>query len=262
MKIWKSIFLALLLTLSACSRGTKVISTPESTTIEVEESGITEATDIPWNVGRPERDAQVSKGMRLEIRLPDLSNSELKSLHSDFGMDSWVIKVNRVQSGNRQLIGYFYVPLVYQKADGISLRSVTSGVIQILYNDAAPSKRFSEFPCPAFGHSYRIGDTTLDTSEESTVTATKGRKRPLNAKIDKLEFGALGFNGGKSLQGIYWTEIALFDSARGETLSDFSPLGGKLAINSEKSVAIKGCSDFAIPKRDEDGGVNEFKFGR
>lgn len=252
----------LLLLSSACSRGTKVVNTAESTTIEIDKSGITEAVDIPWHVGRPDRDAQVSKGMRIEVTFPNLSDSELKMLHEEFGMDSWVVKVNRVQSGNRQLLGYFYVPLIYQKSGGLSLRSVSSGVIQVLYNDAAPSKRFSEFPCPAFGHNLIIGESTLDTSEEATVTATKGRKRPLNVKLEKLEFGAIRFNGGKSLQGIYWTELALFDSGKGETLSDFSQLGGKLVINSEKSVAIKGCSDFAIPKRDEDGGTKDFKFGR
>lgn len=262
MKILKLTLITMILTLGACSRGTKVTSTPESTTIEVEESGITDAVDIPWNVGRPERDAQVSKGMRLEITFPILSESELKSLNKEYNMDSWLLRINRVQNGNRQVLGHLYVPLVYQKSAGVSLRSVSSGVIQILYSDAAPSKRFSEFPCPAFGHSLRIGDTTLDTSAESTITATKGRKRPLPVKAEKLEFGALGFNGGKSLQGIYWTEIALFDSVRGETLSDFSNLGGKLAINTEKSIAINGCSDFAIPKREEDGGLKEFKFGR
>lgn len=262
MKIMKYLGLCTILIFGACSRGTKVTSTPESTTIEVDESGITDVVDIPWNVGRPERDAQVSKGMRLEIALPDLSESELRLLNERYGMDSWIIKINRVQNGNRQAVGYFYVPLIYQKQGGVSFRSVSSGVIQILYSDAAPSKRFSDFPCPAFGHSLRIGDTTLDTSAQTTLTATKGRKRPLKVRYEKLEFGALGFNGGKTLQGIYWAQIALFSSATGETLSDFSNLGGKLAINSEKSVAINGCGDFAIPRQDEDGNLKEFKFGR
>ena len=253
--------LVALLVLSACSRDTKVTITDASTMIEVEQSGIVGAADLPWSVGRPQRGAKVSKGIRLEVAMPDLSESELLEMHETFGLDSWVAKINRVQNGNRELLGYFYVPLIYQRESSISARSVSTGVIQILYSAAAPSKRFGEFPCPAFGHNLKVGDTSLSDGDKATLTATKGRKSPLSAKLEKLEFGAVAYNGGKSLTGIYWVELALFDSSTNQMLSDFNRLGGVLQIHSEDSIAIKGCSDFVIPKRDEGQGIQDFKFG-
>lgn len=256
-----SLSVLLCLSFLACSKSTKVIKSEGSTTLQLSVSGIQKVEDIIWNVGRPQRDAVVSKGVRLEIAFPDLDSTDLRELHKHYGVDAWAARIGRIQGGAKETLGYFYVPLLYQRSDELNERNVQSGMIQILYSDAAPSKRFADFPCPAFGHNLRVTSTTVDSGESASMTVTKGRSYTFSTKAQKLEFGAIVFPGGKKLEGLYWIELAFYNSTKDLILGDFSLLAGTLRINKEQAVAISGCSDFVIPARDENKN-RDFKFGR
>lgn len=256
-----SFTIALLMT-TACSKTTQVTHSDSSTTLEISKSGIGNYEEILWNVGRPKRTSEITKGLRLEIALPDLSAPELRELHKRYQADAWMARISRLQSGNREIIGYFYVPVIYVRDDGLNERNVTSGMVQILYSDAAPSKRFADFPCPAFGHSLKVTSVSLDQGDDVSMNITAGRGTSFKMTAKKLEFGATVFNGGKKLTGLYFIELAFYNSLKQTLLSDFTLLAGTLKVNSEQSMPILGCSGFTIPEREEESGSNNFKFGR
>lgn len=251
-----------LLLISACTKTTQVTHSESSTTLELSKSGIDNYEEILWNVGRPERTSEITKGIRIEIALPELSASELRELHKRYEVDAWMGRISRLQSGNREIIGYFYVPLLYVREGGLNERNVTSGMIQVLYSDAAPSKRFADFPCPAFGHSLKITSVSLDDGDDVSMNITAGRGNSFKMTAQKLEFGATVFNGGKKLTGLYFIDLAFYNSLKQTLLSDFTLLAGTLKVNSEQSMPILGCSGFTIPTREEENDSTNFKFGR
>lgn len=220
-----------------------------------------------WKVG-PLKRQEVSKGIRVGIKFPILSKSELTTLTEEKKVDSWLVRVKRRGNLGSSTLGNFYVPLLHKGSGGSSLRVkiIKRGYFYVYYAAAAMSKRFEFLNCPAFGHDKVLDGIRLSPhlKQEKKFSVSGSSLGSIASKIEKFGYQQMIFNGGSDITGDYFVEMSLFNFKKKERKTSWIKLSEKVTVANEKTSPIKGCSGATIPPPPRNTGdpFKKFKFGR
>lgn len=192
------------------------------------------ARAIKWEVGL-KREKIVSQGILLSLDVAHMKSSDQEKLISAYGIDSWIYRIIRKKNNRKEIIGHIELP--FNK-----ISSTTDDfTIQILYAAAIPSDKFRRFYCPAFNHRKLITDLkTLETPHDP-FTLYMSPNETIKSQTQTLEYINISFSGGTSLQGEYFTEIALYNRGNKKVYGKFHLLNGSVKIDKEKEVQIQSC---------------------
>lgn len=243
-------FLILLLCYS-CTKYANV--TKESVGIQIHpvEMDISHLNEIVWNVGL-KKEQTVSQSVTFIVQMPKLRKEDLDYLTKHKGIDSWIVRLIAVRGSNSQDLGSLYAMFNPRRVSRTSSStSATSSVtFKIYYAAAYASERFRTFKCPAFGHNKRIAEMSIKGPEEE-VEINVGQAYPYNERSHLVELTPSSFNGGNSLAGNYYLEIAPYDSKNKLIHSGFKRIPKYISIDREDTIAVRSCDGI----RSENDGI-------
>lgn len=258
-----AIFVTLLITLS-CTKKSEIKFTENAFYINPINTGLTDVRVEKWRVG-PNRDQEVSKGVTVFVSFPLLERDELERLVTEFGIDSWLIKVKKRSFSVNTTLGYVYIPLIVPGTQGKNKNrrhQIKKGTFSVYYSAAAISKRFENFECPAFNHNRYVEDWTINKRPITLDQIFAGplEETYIGAKVTEYSYSGNILNGGQSIEGDYTVEIALYNHKEKKKKSNYIELVEVLNISAERQRQISGCEGFQIPTKEED--VNKMELFR
>ena len=212
-----------------------------------------------WPVG-PLGRVVISKGFLFRVNLPYIPTHYLRRLIDEHEIDSWIVNVRRKSYGSNKSLEHLYIPIVNEASLAIKgsssyrMTQKKTFVLRIYYADAAMSDRFEGLMCPALGHNLALKDADLlkRKSFQRFITIRSKIGVPFNRKVLKYNISNNKINGGKSLLGEYSIEVALYSFKKKRIFSNFYDLKNVIKVSVERPKAIKGCSNFKIPEKDEE----------
>ncbi len=199
-------------------------------------SEIDSAKNIEWKVGR-QRESIVSKGIRFSFTIPKVDSSGRTILKKKHGIDSWVFRVSRQRRSHDSSIGYFYYPF-----SGMT-ESTRNYTVNLYYHAASVSKRFRMFHCPAFDHRYNIEEMNIvdrPLSDAADIFARDYSKIP--AKVSRIHINPMIFSGGRSLEGKYFVDFALYNSETKQRFSEWKKVDKTIVVSRETSKSVASCT--------------------
>lgn len=233
--------------------------------ISVEDPSVSEVRDIPWKVGKYKKQ-ELSRGFRISFELPKLGDSEWKSLHNNNGVSGWLIRLRKKSNMRNEILGYFAVEMISPKPGSEFLYRVSSSdkaSIGINYAASSISTRLDHLPCPAFDHRILIDEievTHRPVGRKLWVTSPAD-ERTIGAKVNLISYSAVSVNGGMSLIGEYYIDLALYNPKQKLKKSSYIELANHVSLTKEENVVIKGCENFQVPDVEDHNPVKKFKFG-
>ena len=200
------------------------------------QSEIKEVRHINWKVGL-EREIEVSKGVRLAVTVPIISENAKEILYKNKKIDSWIYRFNRKRRGRVEPVAH-----VYYHFNNISTSTKTFS-LNIFYHAASVSSRFRYFHCPAFDHRLYLPDVDLSTRESTLQEDIFVRAMPkVPSKVHRLGFTPLIFTAGRSMAGEYEVDFALYNSKTKQRFSRWFPVEKKLDLNQEVRRTVASCA--------------------
>lgn len=235
----KSIFL-LAFFITSCTKYAKVEKHAFRAEISDIQMEISQLIEVDWHVGQ-RREETVSQSFIFVLQLPKISPEHLDYLQKERGIDSWVLRIINEKNSKSYELGSVYVPIKpKQKVRAVHLSSPSNIGLKIMYAAAYASERFRSFKCPAFNHNLKISDIKIEGKNEP-FSITIGLGAPFNEKPQKLDIRPNHFNGGNSLLGEYFVEIAPYNSIEKKTYSNFKRIPMYIKLANEKQIFIKNC---------------------
>lgn len=219
---------------------------------------------ISWKVGKNYRQ-EVSKGFRIQFKLPSLEDKDLDDLVNKKGVDSWVLKVIQDGVRGKRVLGYVYYPLAVKASarQTTKKRQVKAGAVSIYYASASMSRRFENFKCPAFNHSKEIDEIKLYSSGSlDRILVSAVEDRSIGGKVESYGIAPAVFNGEMVLRGRYTFALALYNSAEKKLKSNFTTIPQTIEVVREIEKEISGCSGFTVPEKEKSEPSGGFQFGQ
>lgn len=236
----RAFILTLLLCLS-CTRNAEVTKDAMGTYINPISMKVSHLNEIRWLVGK-NKEAKVSQSITFILEMPKISNSDLEYLNQHKGIDSWIIRVIADRGSKTQDLGSLYVLFKTKKLTRGTQNSgpISNITIKIFYAAAYASERFRGFKCPAFSHNKRISSMKINGKNED-FDLSIGQAVPYNEKNLTVELSPSSFNGGYSLIGDYFMEIAAYDSTKKYIYSSFKRIPMYVRVEEEDEIRISSC---------------------
>ena len=236
----KPYLLTLLLCLS-CTKYAKVSKDAMGVHLEDIEMGIEHVKEVEWRVGQ-RKEEKVSQSFIFVVTLPKVKQEELDFLQQSRGMDSWIIRVIMMKGSEKKDMGsLFSLWRPHKLGRGMTSTAPTSASIKVYYAAAYASERFRTFKCPAFNHNKKIDSIKVKGDHSLFNIAIEGAM-PYQERSQLIELTPSSFNGGHSLIGEYYLEIAPYDSVHKMIYSSFKRIPSYLEISEEESVEVKSCA--------------------
>lgn len=235
----KAIFLTLLLSYS-CTKYATFSKEAVGISIAPVQMEISHLNEIEWNVGQ-RKEEKISQSVTFILDLPKIKDKDLDYLTDQRGIDSWIVRVIASKGSETQDLGSLYAFFRPKKSSRAASTSATSSVtIKIYYAAAYASERFRSFKCPAFNHSKKIRSMGVK-GENSEFSLSVDQVTPYLEKSQLVELTPSAFNGGNSLVGDYYLEIAPYDSKKRMIHSAFKRIPSYVNIESEDEIRVKSC---------------------
>lgn len=232
----RNILLILMLFISGCTKVHELEKKNGIYFIKDIKTEIKEVKHINWMVGL-KREIEVSKGMRLSITVPVISDKAKNILYAKYGIDSWVYRFSRTKRGRQDPLGF-----TYYHFDNIS-RNTKAFMLNIYYHAASVSNHFRNFHCPAFDHRFYLGDVDLNKRTINESPTVYVRSMPsVKGKVDKLGFMPLIFTAGRSMMGEYEIDFALYNTKTKQRFSKWMPVHNKINIRQEVYRSVASCA--------------------
>lgn len=219
-----------------------------------------------WYVGKIGRDV-VSKGMRVQYRLPNFDQVELKELLKSGYLDSLLLRLKKRTYSESITLDTFYIPLGRRRSDRENdfivsqLREIN---LQLTYA-AASVDRLARLMCPALKHRLLIDDydtgSPMAKSANYIIDKDSGYS-DFMSKIRQFEGSRHLINAGKSMIGTYYLEMAFYDSIKHKRVGNFLPASEVFKIANEELIDIPFCDDPKNSDKSTNDDVRSFKFGR
>ena len=202
---------------------------------------ITGLNEIEWAVGK-KKEVNVTQSITFVVDLPKVSEDDLEHLSTLKGIDAWIIRLIVNRGSERQDLGSLYARFKPKSVmRGQSTSSPTSVALKIYFAAAYASERFRFFNCPAFDHSQKIKNMNIK-GENSSFELAIGQISPYPEKSHLIELTPSAFNGGNSLVGEYFIEIAPYDSVNKVIHAPFKRIPNYVEVSSETKELVKSCS--------------------
>lgn len=235
------VLFALLLTLISCTKYADVNRESVGTIISDIDMELYQLNEIKWFVGKS-KEKKVTQSITFIASMPKVEEEDLKYLTENKGIDSWIVRLIVRKGGEERDLGSLYT-LFKPRFEGRGAASgpASSVTIKIYYAAAYASERFRAFKCPAFEHNKRISNMSIRGSAEPfelIILASSSYKE----KSQLIELTPSSFNGGLSLVGEYFLEMAPYDSKRKLIHSSFKRLPMSISVKEEEAVEIPSCA--------------------
>lgn len=200
---------------------------------------ISHLDEIEWRIGK-NKEAEVSQSITFIVDLPKLKQSDLDFLIEQKDVDAWILRLIAVKRNQTQDLGSLYA-LFRPRRVSRGAQNITGSVtFKIFYAAAYASQRFRMFKCPAFGHNKKISSMDIK-GENEEFTLAVNQVITYNEKSNLVELTPTAFNGGHSLTGNYFVEIAPYNSQKKQIYSTFERIPMYVSVSEEASVEIKSC---------------------
>ncbi len=196
--------------------------------------GASDLRNEPWEIGK-EREEEISKGFKFDVDVPELSSKASQALLKKHGIDSWLYRFTKITRGSRRELGHVSID---SRNGGKVTKSFT---VHIYYQAASVSRDFRRFHCPAFGHRKKIEDLEMRHYEPKRDEVYARLGENVRGDISRLSFAPLIFSGGKSLEGKYLIEVALYNSSEKRTFSSWTPIRAYPIVLKESERRVKSC---------------------
>lgn len=224
----------------SCSKNAKLSRETASAHLDGVVMKVTKLSEIKWPAGF-RKEATVSQSITFMIDTPKVEQDDLDYLIHERDVDSWIIRVIAYKSGDKQDLGSLYSLFRPRKLSRTSTDSASSVALKIYYAAAYASEKWRNSKCPPLGHNKKIKELRIeDTAEPFSLSIGGGQ--PYNEKSQLIELTPSSFNGGMSLAGEYYFEIAPYNSKKKVIHAQFRRIPGKIIITSEESVAVPSCN--------------------
>lgn len=228
------------LVMYACSKSAKLSRETASAHLDGVVMKVTNLSEIKWPAGF-RQEATVSQSITFMIDTPKVDQDDLDYLIHDRDVDSWIIRVIAYKSGEKQDLGSLYSLFRPRKVSRTSTGSASSVSVKIYYAAAYASEKWRNSKCPPLGHNKKIKELRIeDTGEPFSLSVGGGQ--PYNEKSQLIELTPSSFNGGMSLAGEYYFEIAPYNSKKKVIHAQFRRIPGKVIVASEEGVAVPSCN--------------------
>lgn len=235
----KALLLSVLLACS-CTKNSALTKDAMGLRLKDVEMSISHLNEVEWLVGK-KKEATVTQSVTFVVDLPKVSEEDLEHLSSLKGIDSWILRLIVQRGSEKQDLGSLYARFKPKSVmRGQSTSSPTSVTLKIYYAAAFPSERFRFFHCPAFDHSKRITDMKIK-GESTPFDLTIGQVSPYPEKSHLIELTPSAFNGGNSLIGEYYIEIAPYDSEKKVIHAAFKRIPAYVEILAESKESVVSC---------------------
>lgn len=202
--------------------------------------GISHLDEIEWHVGMKKHET-VSQSFTFIVDMPKVKPEDLDYLHEQKGIDAWILRLIVVRGSETQDLGSLYTLFKPQKVSrGVEAGAASSVTLKVYYAAAYASERFRAFKCPAFGHNKKIDSMSIK-GDNSEFALSIGQSSPYNEKSHLVELTPSSFNGGNSLVGDYFVEIAPYDSKRKMIHSSFRRIPMSITVEREDTIRVPSC---------------------
>jgi hypothetical protein len=235
----KAMFLTLLLCFS-CTKYAEFNKDSVGIQIQPVTMGISHLNEVEWDVGL-RKEETISQSFTFIIDLPRMKKEDLDYLTEQKGIDAWILRLIVTRGSESQDLGSLYALFQPKKVSrGVNSGAPSSVTMKVYYAAAYASQRFRSFKCPAFSHNKKIASMDIMGSDEE-FAINVGQATPYNEKSQLVELTPSSFNGGNSLVGNYFVEIAAYDSKKKMILSSFKRIPMYVKVSAEESIRIKSC---------------------
>ncbi len=235
----KALFLTLLLCYS-CTKYAEVSKDAIGVHIHPIQMEMTHLNDIEWHVGM-KKEETITQSFTFIVDMPKIKQSDLDFIAENRNVDAWILRLIVNRGSETQDLGSLYTLFNPKRTGrGTPGGAASSVTLKVFYAAAYASERFRAFKCPAFSHNKKIVSMELaGTNEEFGISF--GQAVPYNEKSHLVELTPSAFNGGNSLIGEYYVEIAAYESKTKMIHSAFKRLPMHVSVTREESVRVKSC---------------------
>lgn len=252
--------------LVGCSDSPEIKKQGDSFKIKLTPAKLLNLDHRKWYVGKIGRDV-VSKGLRIHYRLPQFRQPELKELLREGFLDSLLIRLKKRTYSESVTLDTFYISLGRKRSDMESDYLITQlkEINLLLVYSAASVERLARLMCPAMKHRYFLDDYEIGGPMGKGavfVVNAKSAYSDYMSKIEPFDGSRHVINGGKSLIGTYYLEMAFYDSIKRKRVGNFLPSSESFRILDEEVVDIPFCDDPKNSDKSMNDNVRSFKFGR
>jgi hypothetical protein len=255
-----------LILLVSCSDSSTITKQGDTFKIKVVPAEVLNLDHKKWYVGKIGRDI-VSKGMRVQYRLPQFDQVELKELLKAGYFDSVLLRLKKRTYAESITLDTFYIPFGRRRSDRENdfiisqLRDIN---LHLTYS-ASSVDRLARLMCPALKHRFLIDDYGIDSPlvKEANYIISKGSGyTDFMSKIRQFSGGKHKINAGKSMIGTFYLEMAFYDSVKRKRFGNFLPASEVFKVADEERVEIPFCDDPNNANKGTNDNVRSFKFGQ
>ncbi len=194
---------------------------------------LTKLISIEWKVGL-KKEVMISKGFQFNLDFPSLSSSDYSDLQQNYGIDSWIFKIEKVSGPIPRNIGFFNIPL--EKIN----RNMNETSVKIYYPAAAMGESYRRVSCPKFNHRLKITSLQLNNNNQSESLPIKEGYNFATKQYNPSNF-PLSYSGDHQLRGKFVISYALYGVRTKKIYSSFKPFSQTISVASEQTIVIDSC---------------------
>lgn len=238
----KVIYALCLILLASCTKHATVTRDSVGTLVQNVQMETYQLNEVEWFVGK-RKEAKVTQSVIFFVGMPKVKEDDLRYLIEQKGIDAWIVRLILVRAGKEQDLGSLYTLFqpVSKGRRGTVAGPASSVTIKLYYAAAYASERFRSFKCPAFNHNKRITNMSISGENDPFEISVQGGM-PYHEKSQLIELTPSSFNGGHTLVGEYFLEIAPYSSKTKQIFSSFKRLPMSVHIKEEESISIDSCA--------------------
>ncbi len=237
----KALFLTFLL-FTACTRYSSVTKDAIGLRVSDAQTSISHLSEIEWQVGK-KKEVTLTQSFSFLVEMPKVHEDDLEHIYKTKGVNAWIIRLIVQKGSEKQDLGSLYALFKPQKVlRGQSAGAAKNVGLKVYYAAAYPSERFRFFNCPAFSHDRRISRMSV-RGENRPFDITIDQVTPYPEKSQLIELTPSSFNGGNSLVGDYFLEIAAYDSNKKVIHGGFKRLPLYISVSEEERKLVKSCAE-------------------
>ncbi len=234
------VLLLSLLVVYSCTKESNLERDTASAHLDGVQMPISKLVEIPWPVGF-RKEAKLTQSIAFTIAMPKVDQDDLDYLMDVRGVDSWILRVIVYRNSIRQDLGSLYAPFRPKKLSRTSTGAATSVALKIYYAAAYASEKWRNSKCPPLGHNKKIKQMKVENSKEPFSISIEGAQS-YQERSQLIELTPSSFNGGMSLMGEYWFEIAPYNSQNKTIHAPFKKIPSMIFITQEETVSVPECS--------------------
>jgi hypothetical protein len=235
----KALLLTVLL-LSSCTKYAPLSKDAVGIRLSEVAMNITRLIEIEWLVGK-RKESTITQSFVFTVDLPKVKEEDLRYLSELKGIDSWIVRLVVQRGSERQDLGSLFArfrPKKLIRGQGNGAPSNVS--LKVYYAAGYASERFRYSRCPPLDHNRRITSMKI-INDEKPIEILIDEIIPYPEKTQAIQLSPSAFNGGLTLKGTYFVEIAPFESMKKVIHGPFRRIPSYVEVLDEERIPLPSC---------------------